>query len=44
MSLFSVSEEDQKLNSEIISRFTRINSRGRIEPLMVLTAPTRRAI
>ena len=35
MSLFSIDEEDQKVNAEIIARFTRLNPRVRVEPLVV---------
>lgn len=39
MSLFSIDEEDQKLNNELVKRFTKLNPRIKVEPLALSFNP-----
>ncbi len=39
MSLFSIDEEDQKLNDELVRRFTKLNPRIKVEPLALSFNP-----
>ena len=39
MSLFSIDEEDRKINDELITRFSRINPRIKVEPLTLSFNP-----